>query len=88
MRWSADFWIPGNPQDDYLFAELRERLALAISRLSEREQRVLGMYYNDDMSLKEIGDVFDVTESRICQIHTKSVMSLRNRLLEPGQRPG
>jgi RNA polymerase sigma factor for flagellar operon FliA len=74
--------IPGNPQDDYLFAELRDRLAEAIAALSEREQRVLSMYYKDEMSLKDIGEVFDVSESRICQVRSEAVHRLRAILLE------
>ena len=68
--------------------ETRFVLADAINRLPERDRLVVTLYYYEGMTLAEIGDVLGVTESRICQIHTKSVMSLRNRLLEPGQRPG
>ena len=46
------------------------------------------LYYYEGLTLAEIGAVLGVTESRICQIHTKAVLSLRNRLMEPGQRPG
>ena len=42
------------------------------------------LYYYEGLTLAEIGTVLGVTESRICQIHTKSVMSLRNRMIEPG----
>ena len=44
---------------------------------------MLGLYYFEGMTLAEIGKVLGVTESRVCQIHTKSVMSLRNRMAEP-----
>ncbi|MDD5308885.1 MAG: FliA/WhiG family RNA polymerase sigma factor [Deltaproteobacteria bacterium] len=74
--------IPGNPQDDYLFGELRDRLARAIARLSDREQRVLAMYYRDDLSLKEIGERFGVTESRVCQIRSQAVHRLHAMLEE------
>jgi len=63
-------------------------LSDAINRLPERERLVVTLYYYEGLTLAEIGDVLGVTESRICQIHTKSVMSLRNRMLEPGQKPG
>ena len=44
------------------------------------------LYYYEGLTLAEIGDVLSVTESRICQIHTKAVMSLRNRMMEPSYR--
>jgi RNA polymerase sigma factor for flagellar operon FliA len=58
-------------------------LSDAINRLPERERLVITLYYYEGLTLAEIGDVLGVTESRICQIHTKSVMSLRNRMAEP-----
>ncbi len=74
--------VPGNPQDDYIFAELRDRLAQAIGTLSDREQRVLAMYYKDEKSLKEIGDMFEVSESRICQVRTEAVHRLKAAMEE------
>ena len=73
---------PGNPQDDYIYQELLERLAGAVSQLSDREQRVLSLYYKDEVPLKEIGDRFDVSESRACQIRSEAVHRLRALLLE------
>ncbi len=55
-----------------------------VASLPERERLVITLYYYEGLTLAEIGDVLGVTESRICQIHTKSVMSLRNRMIEPG----
>jgi RNA polymerase sigma factor FliA len=60
----------------------RDLLRQAIGRLTEREQTVLGLYYFEGMTLAQVGDVLGVTESRICQIHTKAVMSLRAKLGE------
>jgi RNA polymerase sigma factor FliA len=74
--------MPGDPQDEYLFAELQERLAHAIAKLTAKEQRVLSMYYRDEMSLKEIGDVFGITDSRVCQIRTQAVHRLKALLEE------
>ena len=68
---------PGNPQDNFLFAELTGRLARAIAKLTEKEQRVLSMYYKDELSLKEIGDRFGVTDSRACQIRTQAIHRLK-----------
>jgi len=76
---------PGGSFEDQ---ENRYFLSDAINRLPERERLVITLYYYEGMTLSEIGAVLGVTESRICQIHTKSVMSLRNRMLEPGQKIG
>lgn len=61
-------------------AELKERLRDAVARLPERERTVLGLYYYEGMTLAQIGEVLGVTESRICQIHTRAVLQLRGRL--------
>jgi RNA polymerase sigma factor for flagellar operon FliA len=76
-----------DPGGSFEEQETRYFLSDAINRLPERERLVITLYYYEGLTLAEIGDVLGVTESRICQIHTKSVMSLRNRMLEPGQRP-
>ena len=55
-------------------------LVEAINGLSEREKVVLTLYYFEGMTLAEIGSVLGVTESRVCQIHTKAVGQLRTRL--------
>jgi RNA polymerase sigma factor FliA len=60
--------------------ELRLQLANSIAALPEREKIVLGLYYYENMTLAEIGQVLGVTESRICQIHTKAVIHLRARM--------
>ncbi len=62
--------------------ELRVLLQSAISGLSEREQLVIRLYYFEGMTLGGIGEILGVTESRVCQIHTKAVGSLRGRLEE------
>jgi RNA polymerase sigma factor for flagellar operon FliA len=62
--------------------ETRGLLAAAINSLSEREKIVVTLYYFEGLTLAEIGDVLGVTESRICQIHTKAVGQLRLQLVE------
>jgi RNA polymerase sigma factor for flagellar operon FliA len=52
----------------------------AIAALPEREKQVMGMYYEHDMNLKEIGAVLGVTESRVCQLHSQAVSRLRSKL--------
>jgi RNA polymerase sigma factor FliA len=70
------------PEDSLDDQETKQMLRSAIGRLTEREQTVLGLYYFEGMTLAQVGDVLGVTESRICQIHTKAVMSLRAKLSE------
>ena len=59
---------------------LREALVQAIKQLPEREQYIMSMYYEQDMNLKEIAAVLDVTESRICQLHSQSIARLRAKM--------
>jgi RNA polymerase sigma factor for flagellar operon FliA len=59
---------------------LRESLVAAIKALPEREQYIMSMYYEQDMNLKEIAAVLDVTESRICQLHSQSIARLRAKM--------
>lgn len=61
-------------------AELKDILAGAIERLPEREKTVIALYYYEGLTLKEIGAVLGVTESRVSQMHTKAVLRLRARL--------
>jgi RNA polymerase sigma factor for flagellar operon FliA len=58
----------------------RGALAAAIDALPEREKQVMGMYYEHDMNLKEIGAVLGVTESRVCQLHSQAVARLRSKM--------
>ncbi|MHB8439917.1 MAG: RNA polymerase sigma factor WhiG [Acidimicrobiales bacterium] len=60
--------------------ESKEVLAQAIRLLADRERTVLSLYYYEGLTLAEIGDILGVTESRVCQIHTKAVLQLRARL--------
>jgi RNA polymerase sigma factor FliA len=60
--------------------ELSRALAAAISQLTTREQQVLSLYYVEELNLREIGQVLEVSESRVCQLHTKSILRLRTML--------
>ena len=75
-----------DPSGSFEKEETRYMLADSINRLPDRERLVLTLYYYEGLTLAEIGGVLNVTESRICQIHTKAVMSLRNRFIEPAFR--
>jgi RNA polymerase sigma factor for flagellar operon FliA len=63
-------------------SEMRALLSIAINSLSEREKIVITLYYFEGMTLAEIGEVLGVTESRVCQIHTKAVGQLKVTLRE------
>jgi RNA polymerase sigma factor for flagellar operon FliA len=69
-----------NPAEVFEVEEMKEILAGAIERLSERERTVIALYYYEGLSLKEIGQILGVTESRVSQMHTKAVLRLRARL--------
>ncbi|MEO8291452.1 MAG: RNA polymerase sigma factor WhiG [Gaiellaceae bacterium] len=68
------------PQSAMAQTELREALGEAISRLPEREKLVVTLYYYEELTLREIGEVLGVTESRVSQLHTKAVLRLKARL--------
>jgi RNA polymerase sigma factor FliA len=68
------------PVDAYEVEEMRHLLADSINRMPEREKIVLTLYYYEGLTLAEIGQVLSVTESRICQIHTKAALQLRSRI--------
>ena len=64
--------------------DLKDRVADAIARLPEREKLVVALYYYENLTLREIGEVLGVTESRVSQLHTKAVLRLRSRLTSSG----
>ncbi len=72
------------PSGLYEVEELRQALATAINRMPEREKVVLTLYYYEGLTLAEIGDVLGVTESRVCQIHTRAVLQLRSKMSAAG----
>jgi RNA polymerase sigma factor for flagellar operon FliA len=70
-----------SPMAAYEVEEMKQILAGAINRLADREKIVLSLYYYEGLTLAEIGQVLGVTESRVCQIHTKAVLQLRAKML-------
>jgi RNA polymerase sigma factor FliA len=62
--------------------ELRAFLVMAIDRLTEQEKLVIALYYFEELTLKEIGEVMTISESRVSQIHTKAVLKLRGMIRE------
>ncbi len=57
-------------------------LAKVIGTLSEREQMVMSLYYNEELNLKEIGQVLEISESRVCQIHSQALKTIRQRMTD------
>ena len=75
------------PVDTYEGEETRQLLAGTINRMPDREKIVLTLYYYEGLTLAEIGGVLGVTESRICQIHTKAVLGLKAKLAAVEREP-
>jgi RNA polymerase sigma factor FliA len=68
-----------DPESEAQASEVKDRLADAIESLPERERLVIALYYYENLTLREIGEVLGVTESRVSQLHTKAVIGLRSR---------
>jgi RNA polymerase sigma factor FliA len=69
-----------DPQGQLSQTEMKEAIADAIARLPEREKLVVTLYYYEELTLREIGEVLGVTESRVSQLHTKAILRLKARL--------
>lgn len=74
-----------DPERSFDAVTVKEQIAEAISRLPEREKLVIALYYYENLTLREIGEVLGVTESRVSQLHTKAVLRLKSRLQDDGQ---
>jgi len=91
LRSGPDFDQPGygdifedakaeTPFSSLKARELRQAVTECIGNLQEKERLVISLYYYEDLNMKEIGNVLGITESRVCQIHTKAVGRLRSKL--------
>jgi RNA polymerase sigma factor for flagellar operon FliA len=69
-----------NPEAIVEKEEIKQVIIRTIEDLPEKEKRVLVLYYYEDLTLKEIGKVLEVTESRVSQLHTKAIIRLRSKL--------
>lgn len=69
-----------SPSDSLALAEVREVMAEAIDKLPKNERMVVALYYYEELTMREIGEVMDYTESRISQLHTKAILRLRGGL--------
>jgi len=76
---AGDAEIPFNEIYD---AAVKKKLTEVISSLPEQEKLVIGLYYDRELNLREIGAVLDVTESRVCQIHSQAIARMRARMRE------
>ncbi len=68
------------PEDVVEEAELKEKLSESLALLTEKERMVIELYYYEDLTLKEISRVLDVSESRVSQLHTKALLKMRKKL--------
>ena len=66
-----------NPAEIMEEGSLIGEMAEAIQKLPEREKMILSLYYNDELTFKEIGKVLDITESRVCQLHARAILNLK-----------
>ncbi len=73
-----------DPLERLLDKNMRDVLVKAIGDLPEREKTVMGIYYEEDLNLREIGEILGVSESRVCQLHSQAIARLRSRIAARG----
>lgn len=82
----ACIYQPNGPDEDPFFqclqSELRSQLSEAMNTLDDKERQVLGLYYFDELTMKEVGATLGITESRVSQIHSLALLRLRTRIQE------
>lgn len=71
-----------NPQEQAEEKNVKQELEKALLRLPERERIIMVLYYQENMTLKEIGETINMSESRVCQLHAQGIMKLKNILSE------
>lgn len=71
-----------NPEEVSEEKDVKKELEVALKRLPERERMIMVLYYHENMTLKEIGEAIEVSESRVCQLHAQAIMKLKNILSE------
>ncbi len=79
-RFQAGVKSSADPADQYNEEEIKQVFANAIKKLSKKQQIVISLYYYDELTLKEIGEVLSLTESRICQIHSAVLIQMKTLL--------
>lgn len=87
---SQDSAIPNSPEqtpDEVLGQdEYQQQLTESVCLLPEKEQLVMSLYYDDELNFREIGEILEVTESRICQLHGQALLRIKSRMSEWGRR--
>lgn len=81
IRFQSMFAGKSDPADHLDKEEVKSAIADAIGCLTEKEQMVVSLYYYEELTLKEIGEVLSLTESRICQMHAKILIKLKTKLM-------
>ncbi len=76
-----------DPLEMLLEKNMRTVLVKAIEDLPDRERTVMGLYYEEELNLREIGEILGVSESRVCQLHSQAIARLRARILEGKRAP-
>lgn len=71
-----------NPHDELEEQDVKKELEEALKRLPERERTIMVLYYHENMTLKEIGEAINISESRVSQLHAQAIMKLKNLLSE------
>lgn len=69
-----------NPQETMEEKDVKKELEIALKKLPERERMIMVLYYHENMTLKEIGETIEISESRVCQLHAQAIMKLKNIL--------
>ena len=69
-----------NPLSILKMEEVKDEVAEYINELSERERMVVSLYYYNDLSMKEVSEVMEITESRVSQLHSRAIMRLRGNI--------
>lgn len=69
-----------SPENSFIKKELKQKIMDSIDSLNEKERTIVSLYYYDNLKLREIADVLNVSESRVCQIHSKIISKLKNSL--------
>ncbi len=76
------------PDQAFSGAEYHQQLARAIKTLPDKEQLVMSLYYDDELNFREIGEVLEVTESRICQLHGQALLRIKSKMSDWNLRSG
>lgn len=70
------------PHEEMEEKDVKKELEVALKKLPERERMIMVLYYHENMTLKEIGETIEISESRVCQLHAQAIMKLKNILSE------